>query len=122
MAADRDERGRLLPGHSVKSPGNPALRAVAAYKEAFKQAITPDELRALAVKCYRDAMNETGEVPVPIVTHARTMVVERLAGAVKVDVEVIGRGVHDFGKTFAPDAAAAIEAITRDRTQEHVEA
>jgi len=112
--ADRDERGRLLPGHGLGGPGNPHLKAVAAYKDAFKAAITPEELQSLARKVYCDACDDTGTVPPPVKTHARTMVVERLAGAVKVDVEITKRGVENFDKAFGRDDAAAIAAITKD--------
>ncbi len=111
--ADRNEKGHFAAGNKL-GQGNPSLIAVAAYKDAFKAAITPQELQDLARKVFADACDDTGLVPPPVKTHARTMVVERLAGAVKVDVEITKRGVQNFDAAFSRDDTAAIAAITKD--------
>jgi hypothetical protein len=42
--ADRDAKGRLLPGHSVKSPGRPPKEKEDAILNAIRDAFTPAEL------------------------------------------------------------------------------
>lgn len=45
--SDRDTHGRFLPGHNLGGPGNPHARAVAAWREALFNAITPADVEAV---------------------------------------------------------------------------
>lgn len=54
--SDRGKGGRFLPGHSVKSPGNPKARMAHAVASAIRNAITPDEIVAVARKLYLQAL------------------------------------------------------------------
>jgi hypothetical protein len=54
--SDRGKGGRFLPGHSVKSPGNPKARMAHAVAAAIRNAITPDEIVAVARKLYLQAL------------------------------------------------------------------
>ena len=45
--ADRDARGRFLPGHSLPGPGNPWAARVAEYRRAAMDAVGVDEVRAV---------------------------------------------------------------------------
>jgi len=45
--ADRDARGRFLPGHSLPGPGNPLAARVAEYRQAAMDAVTVDEVRGV---------------------------------------------------------------------------
>ena len=47
---DRDGHGRFLPGHGVKSPGNPYLSRWSAYKSALHRACTPERLERVLVR------------------------------------------------------------------------
>lgn len=54
--SERDALGRLLPGHGVKSPGNPHARRIKEYDDAIRAAVTPEELCAVVVKIKKLAM------------------------------------------------------------------
>ena len=71
-ASDRDGAGRFLPGHSVKSPGNPRLRRLGALQGAVATAITPEELTSV-VQRLRDQALE-GD------TQAARLLLERCLG------------------------------------------
>lgn len=44
---NRDERGRLLPGHSLPSPGRPPKAREQQMLDAITSAVGPDELKEL---------------------------------------------------------------------------
>lgn len=52
MASDRDQRGRFSKGNRG-GPGNPAIRRIAALRDAQAKAITPAKLTAVLNKLYR---------------------------------------------------------------------
>ena len=54
---DRDERGRFLKGHSVKSPGNPNIVALASHRAAVVVAISPADLVVVLRKALELAKN-----------------------------------------------------------------
>ena len=43
--ADRDDRGRFLPGHSLPGPGNPWAARVHEHRQAVIAAVTPEEVQ-----------------------------------------------------------------------------
>lgn len=46
MTAERDERGRFLPGNPG-GPGNPHARQVAQLRAALLEAVTPEDVREI---------------------------------------------------------------------------
>lgn len=53
---ERDERGRLLPGHKIKSPGNPRANLMHEYREAIRGAVSGMDLRRVFEKLKRLAL------------------------------------------------------------------
>ena len=45
--ADRDERGRLLPGHRSPGPGRPTRAVEKQYLDAIKASLPPDQVEAI---------------------------------------------------------------------------
>ena len=45
--ANRDRRGRWLPGHRQAGPGNPHLQALAAHRQAIAGAVTSEQLAGI---------------------------------------------------------------------------
>ena len=44
---DRDERGRLLPGHHSPGPGRPTRAVEKQYLDAIKASLPPDQVEAI---------------------------------------------------------------------------
>lgn len=60
---NRDERGRLLPGHHSPGPGRPPRSVEAAYLQAIKDSLPPDEVAATireALQLARDTRSWRG--------------------------------------------------------------
>jgi hypothetical protein len=55
--ANRGKGGRFLPGHSVKSPGNPKARMAHAVAAAIRNAISPDEIVGVIRSLYLQALS-----------------------------------------------------------------
>jgi hypothetical protein len=56
----RRSDGKFLPGHAVKSPGNPHAIKIATYTAALKHAVSEEELREVFVTLKRLALR--GEI------------------------------------------------------------
>lgn len=53
---DRDAKGKLLPGHKLKSPGNPHAQRIHEYREAIRGAVTGEDLCRVFEKLKRLAL------------------------------------------------------------------
>ena len=92
--ADRDERGRLLPGHGVVSPGRPRTEAAEKLRAALEGVV--DNGTMLKWKAAMKRKLERGD------PWATQFVYERIAGKVP-DQHVLGGD---------PDAPILIDIIT----------
>ena len=61
MSNNRDERGRLLPGHSSPGPGRPTREKELAILDTIRQEATPERVRAVLAKLHEQAV-EHGSV------------------------------------------------------------
>lgn len=53
--ADRDKQGRLLPGHSVKSPGRPNRMTEDAYLRVLSEAVSAEDWREVVTRAVNQA-------------------------------------------------------------------
>lgn len=53
--SNRDERGRLLPGHSSPGPGRPPREKEEAILQTIREEATPERVRAVLAKLYEQA-------------------------------------------------------------------
>ena len=127
--ADRQSDGRFRKGHSVKSPGNPMIRALNAFQSAVSEAFTPDELVDVLRDMRRISRGEVAglgrfagvdgeEVPLPLPPPtwaeriaAAKVWIERLQGKPREPGEVIPAGLLDFELETAEDALRAAQRI-----------
>jgi hypothetical protein len=59
MATDRDNKGRLLPGHGVKSPGRPNRVTETAYLRGLSEAVSLEDWREIVTRAVEQA--KTGD-------------------------------------------------------------
>lgn len=60
MAQQRDEKGRFIKGHGVKSPGRPPAEKEAHYLDILKSELTPDRWGAIIRRAIVDAVQGDG--------------------------------------------------------------
>ena len=114
---DRKPDGRFRKGHSVKSPGNPMIRALAAFQSAVSEAFTPTDLVDVLTAMRDLSMGRVGEGGVaPSITEriaAARVWVERVAGKPAEQSEVIPPGILDFELETAADSLKAAQQIAK---------
>ena len=60
---DRDEKGRLLPGHSIKSPGRPPRVTEVQYLDKLREKVTLDKWGEMVDAMVRKALKvDSGEL------------------------------------------------------------
>ena len=114
---DRRPDGKFRKGHSVKSPGNPMIRALAAFQSAVSEAFTPTDLVDVLTSMRDLSMGRIGEDGVmPSITEriaAARVWVERVAGKPADHSEVIPPGILDFELETAADSLKAVQQIAK---------
>lgn len=55
MSNNRDDKGRLLPGHSLPGPGRPPREKEQAILDTIRQETTPERVKAVLAKLYEQA-------------------------------------------------------------------
>jgi hypothetical protein len=53
---ERDENGRFLPGHAIKSPGRPPVRLERAYMDNLRERLTLDKWIKIINRAITDAI------------------------------------------------------------------
>lgn len=74
QGAERDAHGRFMPGHGVRSPGNPSVRRLGEMQAAVRRAVTPEALEQVLARLIESAT--AGDVA------AARLVLERALGRV----------------------------------------
>ena len=123
--ANRDRRGRWLPGHRQAGPGNPNLQALAAHRQAIAGAVTSEQLAAIMQALVEQALK--GSVP------AAQAVLERVVGRPRSPIPGALRATSatEMGKQLlaaaargeidAPDALALLRGVLDVADFEEVE-
>lgn len=83
---ERRADGKFLPGHSIKSPGNPHHQRICEYRNAIKSAITEDDLRQVFATLKKLALR--GDIDAIRELLNRTLGKARIADTMLSDIEL----------------------------------